>query len=401
MVTVGERPQAVIGPRLRYNGLMRRKLFSNLALAVSIVAAAGCGFSGQGQEEAKEEPPIVDSDGDGHFDSVDNCPTVANPDQKNSDTDGRGDACDNCLLAANDDQKNSDTDALGDACDNCLLVANPPQDTMTSTGMALVQRDHDGDGRGDVCDLCPHLASAAQDEDTDGDGIGAPCDPDPAVKNPPAEFWGFYEMPAITDWNVPTAAAGARADWEIAATDGTRLWLKQKNAALGWYQLHRLKEVQRPWVDAVVRVEAVAPANGSDDLRSSGVIVSYNQNGGTHNYGGCAVRRDVNNINNDVLLAAMYDDENLRNGESRGTAWAGGLLARDTHLLGNAVLVGANDSNQICRGTAAGTAMTTTNIGSVLRPSGQVGVRTYGSVALFDYVFLVDNVAAPAATEAP
>ncbi len=349
----------------------RQGLVSLLMLGAAILA--GCNFPLPMGEEGEEVPSKVDSDGDGHVDSVDNCPGVANPDQKNSDSDGRG-----------------------DACDNCLLVANPPQETMTSTGMALVQRDHDGDGRGDVCDLCPHLASAAQDVDADGDGIGAPCDPDPAVKNPPAEFWGFYDMPAITDWNVPTAAAGARADWEIAVTDGTRLWLKQKNPVLGWYQLHRLKEYQRPWVDAVMRVEAVAPASGGDLLRSSGVILSYNQNGGTHNYGGCSVRRDVNNLSNDMLLAATYDDEILRNGESRGVAWAGGLLARDIHLVGNALLVGANDSNQICRGTAAGTALTTTNIGSALRPGGQVGVRTYGSVALFDYVFLVDNVAAPA-----
>jgi hypothetical protein len=37
---------------------------------------------------------LPDRDGDGHEDDVDNCPAVANPDQRDSDQDGTGDACD-------------------------------------------------------------------------------------------------------------------------------------------------------------------------------------------------------------------------------------------------------------------------------------------------------------------
>jgi thrombospondin type 3 repeat protein len=46
-----------------------------------------------------------DSDGDGIPDNVDNCPSIANPDQADRDGDGVGDACDNCPLIANRDQE--------------------------------------------------------------------------------------------------------------------------------------------------------------------------------------------------------------------------------------------------------------------------------------------------------
>ena len=41
-----------------------------------------------------EKISMIDTDGDLYFDDIDNCPTVANADQKNSDSDNLGDACD-------------------------------------------------------------------------------------------------------------------------------------------------------------------------------------------------------------------------------------------------------------------------------------------------------------------
>ncbi|HEV8583407.1 MAG TPA: thrombospondin type 3 repeat-containing protein [Methylomirabilota bacterium] len=95
-------------------------------------------------------PPTgcTDTDGDGICDDVDNCPGVANTDQKDTDGDGIGDACDNCPNNANPTQADFDNDGIGDACDKCPFDAN---------------NDEDNDGVcGDV-DVCPHSASDQPD----------------------------------------------------------------------------------------------------------------------------------------------------------------------------------------------------------------------------------------------
>jgi hypothetical protein len=109
----------------------------------------------------------VDSDGDGICDAVDNCPAVANPDQKDTDHDGVGDACDNCPTVANPDQKDSDHNGVGDACQA------PP----------ITKCDVDGDGDIDKNDLTliskargntvPPFASSY---DANGDGLITPAD---------------------------------------------------------------------------------------------------------------------------------------------------------------------------------------------------------------------------------
>jgi hypothetical protein len=73
------------------------------------------------------------------------------------DTDGDGiaDPFDNCPTVFDPTEQDSDGDDLGDPCDP----------------------DVDGDGIPNADDRCPSVADAGQ-VDTDGDGIGDPCDPD-------------------------------------------------------------------------------------------------------------------------------------------------------------------------------------------------------------------------------
>jgi hypothetical protein len=129
------------------------------------VVAAGCKFAPSNQRTADAPPitpdtgsaSIVDTDGDGIPDSIDNCPTIPNPDQ----------------------------------------------------------HDKDGDGRGDVCDSCPSVATPT-DVDTDGDGVGDPCDPRPSTPGDKiALFDGFYTSNDVADWT-----AMPNTPWEVLPQGG-------------------------------------------------------------------------------------------------------------------------------------------------------------------------------------
>lgn len=81
-----------------------------------------------------------------------------------------------------------DDDTVPNGADNCPLVAN------------LNQRDHDADLRGDACDVCPHLPSAVH-VDSDNDGIGDDCDPRPTLPGDVVALWdGFYPDSAALSW---------------------------------------------------------------------------------------------------------------------------------------------------------------------------------------------------------
>ncbi len=78
----------------------------------------------------------LDTDGDGVPDSMDNCPTIANPDQANEDGDRFGDACDPCPPIADDNPPDSDGDGVADACD--------PRPTTPGDRIVLFEGFHSG-----------------------------------------------------------------------------------------------------------------------------------------------------------------------------------------------------------------------------------------------------------------
>ncbi len=94
-----------------FNGLIDEATVFNRALSAmeiqTIYAAGQAGI-------------CHDADGDGITDDVDNCPTVANPNQADTDGDGVGDVCDNCPSVFNPTQADCDHNGTGDACDAVL-----------------------------------------------------------------------------------------------------------------------------------------------------------------------------------------------------------------------------------------------------------------------------------------
>jgi hypothetical protein len=71
-------------------------------------------------------PTSCDSDTDGWCNEQDNCPALANTDQRDTDGDGVGDRCDNCAYHANTDQLDSNSDGRGNVCGPCGLGPNAP-----------------------------------------------------------------------------------------------------------------------------------------------------------------------------------------------------------------------------------------------------------------------------------
>jgi len=66
-------------------------------------------------------------DQDGICQGDDNCPNIANPEQRDRDNDGVGDVCDNCVAVQNGNQADTDGDGIGNVCDDYECVPSGPE----------------------------------------------------------------------------------------------------------------------------------------------------------------------------------------------------------------------------------------------------------------------------------
>jgi hypothetical protein len=179
---------------------------------------------------------VYDSDGDGYYNHMDNCPSDYNPGQEDSDGDGLGDACDdfdgvdtdgdgwgddedNCPNVENPLQTDTDNNGIGDACesndwdndghdndaDNCPEDPNPDQ--LNTDVIVAPPGDDDGDacdddddddGYNDDVDNCPVDPNPGQD-DVDSDGIGDECDPVNDLLPTPVPTEATFDVPWSDD----------------------------------------------------------------------------------------------------------------------------------------------------------------------------------------------------------
>ena len=147
-----------------------------------------------------------DVDADGVCNEADNCPFVANPDQKDADGDDIGDACDNCPHDFNPDQSDVNGNGVGDLCDK-----NPPTpftlkhvqlhaSKRPSTGSILVRGTLDPTEWGSLLDaLSPGMVIGVT-----GAGLSAP-------------ETMIFTYPHCFHWSTVTECIGDRG--EVA-----RLW---------------------------------------------------------------------------------------------------------------------------------------------------------------------------------
>ena len=120
-------------------------------------------------------PPPADADGDGVPDADDNCPAVANADQRNIDGDAEGDACD----------ADDDNDRVSDAAETRLGTSSTDLDS-DDDGLSDGQEDRNGDGRKGKRETHP----ARFDTDRDGLGDGLERGLARGVADPPGPIAG-------------------------------------------------------------------------------------------------------------------------------------------------------------------------------------------------------------------
>lgn len=150
--------------------------------------------------------PAVDTDGDGVFDTLDNCPATANANQFEDDGDTIGNACDIC--PGHDDSIDSDEDGIPDGCDNCPSIANEDQLDSNSLNTALspvaALRFEDGTGLTATDDVGSWDGSVVGASWSSGrQGGGLLFDATPSTNN---QYVEIGDVPELSDVSAFTVA---------------------------------------------------------------------------------------------------------------------------------------------------------------------------------------------------
>jgi hypothetical protein len=252
-----------------------------------------------------------------------------------------------------------DGDGVPDLDDNCNTASNADQ------------LDHDDDGRGDRCDVCPHLVDTGSD--TDGDGVGDACDPNPTKATDRIAFFdGFYSMPGWENVQGPGM-------WQV---NGGYLDQPQLDPS----QLVRDDDPDLGTVFVDVRLQVNSMATNPSTRRSVGVVVGF---GDAKHYFYCGVAQTP--IGTEVQAGAQFTDF----WGSAQYEYAPGAFA--SQLNGGWLTLQASTSTTDWDGTHIdcmgnrGQATGTAAFEHEGTPTGDIGLRTNGIDASFDYVFVVET----------
>ena len=244
----------------------------------------------------------------------------------------------------------TDGDGVIDATDNCPTVANADQ------------HDHDGDGRGDVCDVCPHVVDAGGD--ADGDGVGDACDPRPTEPGDHiALFQGFYADPG---WHAVTGGAWTVDMGALHEADATSQHQIIAGLSLG-----------DVFVDARLKVNSVV--QNSSTRRSVGVVIGY-EDLANYYFCGLAAPQGQPEVDAGVVYSGNFD----YNQDPFAAQMAGDWIVMQART--ETTQQGTHFDCTGHRGMTTGNATYDTQAANM----GDIGLRTNGVDASFDYIFVVE-----------
>lgn len=264
--------------------------------------------------------------------------------------------------AMGDPDQDTDGDGLSDATDNCAGVGN------------VNQYDHDDDGRGDACDACPHLADSGADGDADG--VGDACDPRPTSAGDRVAFFeGFYGAVA---WDN---AIGANT-WQL--DPGT---LHQPDL----FDQHQLVRDDNPdlrsvFLDMRVRINGVSTNVAS--RRSMGVVVGYRDDE-NYLFCGLAAQGTGSEVNAGQVDTDFFGTPRFNYNES---AFAAPMTGDWLTVQARTIALDETTTRIECSTYRAGLPAPTHAVYDAdVAIAGDVGLRTNGTDASFDYVFVVES----------